>query len=191
MNSAFGIVVSYVSKEIGAIPVAFPNFGRTLEWIHSSMSQFSDVSFDGLYGATIMDHYRNPRHRAPLGEAHLSAHEFNPFCGDEVTLKALLDPAGRVARVSSQSQGCSIIQASASMMAEGMEGKSAEELEALAGLFRELMQGRELEESDMAQLKDLVALQVVRQYPVRIKCALLPWTALEEGLDELRRVRAG
>ena len=151
------------------------------------MTQFSDVAFDGLYGAAIMDHYRNPRHRAPLEDAQLSAHEFNPFCGDEVTLRAQLDDSGRVVRVSSQSQGCSIIQASASMMAEGMEGKSAEEMEAMARLFRELMQGKEITAEGLEQLRDLAALQVVRQYPVRIKCALLPWTALEEGLDELRR----
>ncbi len=155
------------------------------------MSQFSDVSFDGLYGAVIMDHFRNPRHRAPLDRADIAAHEFNPFCGDEVTLRIQLDCAGRVARVSSQSQGCSIIQASASMMAEVMEGKSAAELEELAHLFRQLMQGQELSEDVRGQLKDLAALQVVRQYPVRIKCALLPWTALEEGLDELRRSRPG
>ena len=153
------------------------------------MSQFSDVAFDGLYGAAIMDHYRNPRHRDPLSSADMSAHEFNPFCGDEVTLRAQLDEKGRFTRISSQSQGCSIIQASASMMAEGMEGKSAEELEELARLFRELMQGREMSEEGLAKLRDLAALQVVRQYPVRIKCALLPWTALEEGLDELRRSR--
>ena len=155
------------------------------------MTQFSDISFDGLYGAAIMDHYRNPRHRSPLDRADLSAHEFNPFCGDEVTLRAQLDGAGRVTRVSSQSQGCSIIQASASMMAEGMEGKSAEELEELAQLFRELMQGREISPEGLTQLKDLAALRVVRQYPVRIKCALLPWTALEEGLDELKRAGLG
>ncbi len=154
------------------------------------MTQFSDVAFDGLYGAAIMDHYRNPRHRAPLDEAQLSGHEFNPFCGDEITLRAQLDDSGRVARVYSHSQGCSIIQASASMMAEGMEGKSAEELEELAQLFRALMQGREMTDEALAKLKDLAALQVVRQYPVRIKCALLPWTALEEGLDELRRAGA-
>ena len=155
------------------------------------MTQFSDVSFDGLYGAAIMDHYRNPRHRAPLEQADLAAHEFNPFCGDEVTLRAQLDSAGRVARISSQSQGCSIIQASASMMAEGMEGKSADELEELARLFRELMQGKEMSDEGIAVLKDLAALQVVRQYPVRIKCALLPWTALEEGLDEYKRAGGG
>ncbi len=153
------------------------------------MAQYSDVSFDGLYGAAIMDHYRNPRHRAPLDRADLSAHEFNPFCGDEVTLRIRLDERGRVDGVSSQSQGCSIIQASASMMAESMDGKSPEELEALARLFRELMQGKEVGPEGLSALSDLAALQVVRQYPVRIKCALLPWTALEEGLDDLRRTR--
>lgn len=155
------------------------------------MTQFSDVAFDGLYGAAIMDHYRNPRHRAPLEEAHLSAHEFNPFCGDEVTLRAQLDDSGRVARVSSQSQGCSIIQASASMMAEGMEGKTPEEMEEMARLFRELMQGKDIAPEGLELLRDLAALQVVRQYPVRIKCALLPWTALEEGLDEWKRAATG
>ncbi len=151
------------------------------------MSQFSDVSFDGLYGAAIMDHFRNPRHRAPLGDADVVAHEFNPFCGDEVTLRVQFDADGRVSRVSSQSRGCSIIQASASMMAEGMEGKSAAELAELTRLFRELMRGNDLPADALAQLKDLAALQVVRRYPVRIKCALLPWTALEEGLSELGR----
>lgn len=151
------------------------------------MTQFSDVAFDGLYGAAIMDHYRNPRHRAPLEEAQLFAHEFNPFCGDEVTLRAQMDDAGHVARVSSQSQGCSIIQASASMMAECMEGKSAEEIEEMARLFREMMRGKEIAPEGLERLRDLAALQVVRQYPVRIKCALLPWTALEEGLEKWRR----
>ncbi len=151
------------------------------------MSQFPDVSFDGLYGAAIMDHFRNPRHRAPLVDADVSAREFNPFCGDEVTLRLRFDRDGRVSRVSSQSQGCSIIQASASMMAEGIDGKSAEELEELARLFRGLMQGNDLPADALAQLKDLAALQVVRRYPVRIKCALLPWAALEEGLEEFRR----
>ena len=163
----------------------------SLRRIRRYMTQFTDVSFDGLYGEAIMDHYRNPRHREPLDTADIAAHEFNPFCGDEVTLRVQLDRLGRVARVSSQSQGCSIIQASASMMAEGMEGKSAEELDELARLFRQLMQGRELEQREVAQLKDLAALQVVRQYPVRIKCALLPWTALEEGLDEFKRAGKG
>ena len=152
-----------------------------------SQAQFSDVAFDGLYGDAIMEHFRHPRCRPPLPAADWQVHEFNPFRGDEVTLQGKLDGAGRVAGVSSQSQGCSIIQASASMLAEVMPGKSAAELAALSQRFRELMRGGTLAPAELASLQDLVALQVVRQYPVRVKCALLPWTALEEGLAQMRR----
>jgi len=117
----------------------------------------------------------------------VEAHELNPFCGDEVTLRLKLDAAGRVAEVSSQSQGCSIIQASASMMADAMLGQSPAELEELSRLFRDFMQGRAVPEPALPLLRDLAALQVVRQFPVRIKCALLPWTALEESIQSLRR----
>ena len=72
------------------------------------------------------------------------------------------------------------------MLAEVMAGKSAAELAALSQRFRELMRGGNLSPAELASLQDLVALQVVRQYPVRVKCALLPWTALEEGLAQLR-----
>ena len=150
------------------------------------MSQSPDVSFDGLYGDAIMDHYRNPRHRDPLADADVESHELNPFCGDEVTLRLKLDGSGLVVGVSSQSQGCSIIQASASMMADAMPGKSLVELMELSRLFRDFMQGRMLPELSVSLSPDLEALQVVRQFPVRIKCALLPWTALEEGIQSLR-----
>ena len=156
-----------------------------------SQAQFSDVAFDGLYGDAIMEHFRHPRCRSPLPVADWQAHEFNPFCGDEVTLQVQLDGAGRVAAVCSQSQGCSIIQASASMLATVMAGKSAAELAALSQRFRELMRGETLAPADLAQLQDLAALQVVRQYPVRVKCALLPWTALEEGLAKMGRSGGG
>jgi nitrogen fixation NifU-like protein len=149
------------------------------------MPQLPDVPLEGLYGDVIMDHFRNPRRCNPVRDAHVETHELNPFCGDEVTLQIKLDDQGRVAEVSSVSQGCSIIQASASMMAEMMEGKTPAELIALSQVFRDLMQGKPLSDGVVQELGDLVALQVVRQYPVRIKCALLPWTALEEGIGDL------
>jgi nitrogen fixation protein NifU and related proteins len=149
------------------------------------MPQLPDVPLEGLYGDVIMGHYRNPRHRNPVSDADVEAHEFNPFCGDEVTLQIKLDGEGYVTEVSSVSQGCSIIQASASMMAELMEGKSPTELIALSQLFRDLMHGKPVPDGSINELGDLEALQVVRQYPVRIKCALLPWTALEEGIKDL------
>ena len=149
------------------------------------MPQLPDVPLEGLYGDVIMDHYRNPRHRRPVRDADVEAHELNPFCGDEVTLQIKLDDQGSVTAVSSVSQGCSIIRASASMMAELMEGKTLAELMRLSQLFRDLMQEKPVPNGSIKELGDLEALQVVRQYPVRIKCALLPWMALEEGIKDL------
>ena len=148
------------------------------------MAQLPEIPLDGLYGDAIMDHYRQPRHRDPVPDPHLHSHEFNPFCGDEVTIQARLDPQGRVAAVSSVSEGCSIIQASASMMADCMEGKTLPQLAQLSQLFRQMMRGEPLPNAALQEMGDLPALLAVRQYPVRIKCALLPWLALEEGIEK-------
>ena len=146
---------------------------------------------DALYGDVIMDHYRRPRHRVPLPNADVEAEEFNPFCGDRATLQLRLSHADGISAsiqdVSALAEGCSIIQASASLLADNLHGRTVEQAADLSQLFRDLMQGKPLPPVAIAELGELEALEVVRQYPVRIKCALLPWTALEEGLDELRR----
>ena len=146
---------------------------------------------DALYGDVIMDHYRSPRHRALLPGADVEAEEFNPFCGDRATLQLRLSHAdGRSASiqdVSALAEGCSIIQASASLLADNLHGRTVEQAADLSQLFRDLMQGKPLPPVALSELGDLEALEVVRQYPVRIKCALLPWVALEEGLRKLRR----
>ncbi|MEK7806881.1 MAG: Fe-S cluster assembly sulfur transfer protein SufU [Chloroflexota bacterium] len=154
------------------------------------MPQVPDVPLDGLYGDLIINHYRNPRHRRSVPDPDVEAEEFNPFCGDRVVVQLKLDDSGCVSQVSASTEGCSIIHASASMMAEALSGKTLDELEALAEHFRSMMQGRT--PGDMAEggLGDLESLKVVRQYPVRIKCALLPWTALEEGIDYYRSSQA-
>ena len=150
------------------------------------MPQVPDVPLEGLYGQLILDHYRNPRNRRQVQQPDVEAQEFNPFCGDEVAVRIKLDAQGRVAQVGCSAQGCSIIQASTSMMSQAMEGKTPEELKELAQRFLDMMKGKMLSDEERAELGDLEALLVVRQYPVRIKCALLPWTALEEGLDDFR-----
>ena len=150
------------------------------------MPQGPDVPLDGLYGERILDHYRSPRHRVSVPDPDVAAEEYNPFCGDRVLLQLKLDDEGRVVQVGAQSEGCSIIQATASMMAEVLQGKKLSELVDLAQLFRAMMQGKSLPdgaEDDLAQLKSLT---VVRRFPVRIKCALLPWTALEIGIENYR-----
>ena len=149
---------------------------------------------DALYGDVIMDHYRSPRHRARLSCADVEAEEFNPFCGDRATLQLRLghsDGDGApIQAVSALAEGCSIIQASASLLADNVHGRTVEQAADLSQLFRDLMQGKPLPSVAVAELGDLEALEVVRRYPVRIKCALLPWVALEAGLRRLGRQQA-
>jgi len=140
---------------------------------------------DGLYGDLVMDHYRHPRNRESLGDADVEAEEFNPFCGDRAILQLKLDSQGKVLGVSANAEGCSIIQAATSMLSGLLQGKSLGEVEALGEKFREAMKNGAGD--DEVDLGDLRALQVVRQYPVRIKCALLPLTALEEGIKAYRK----
>ena len=150
------------------------------------MASSPDMPLQGLYGDLILDHYRNPRLRTPLDNADVEAEEFNPFCGDRVILQLSVDQQGVVAEASARSEGCSIIQASASMLAQMTLGKSLEQVESVADRFRSMMQRKASGGEDMNGLDDLQALQVVRQFPVRIKCALLPWTALEIGIEDFR-----
>ena len=148
------------------------------------MTQMPGPAFDGLYGQMIMDHYRAPRNRDPLPASTLTAYELNPFCGDLIDLQLLLDDSGAVDDVYANSEGCSIIQASASMMSEAVKGKTAEEMADLSTRFKAFLRDRAggATAEPPQDLGDLGALGVVREYPVRIKCALLPWTALEQAI---------
>ena len=132
-----------------------------------------------LYTQVIMDHYKNPRNRGELEDADLEEHLLNPLCGDEVTVYANFRD-DKVADVKFGGRGCSISQASASMMTERLAGKRREEAEAEISHFKAMMVGEE----EFPELDDLAALQGVIQYPSRIKCATLAWTAFQKGLDE-------
>ena len=148
------------------------------------MPQQPDVPLEGLYGDLVMDHYRNPHNRTPLAEADIEAEEFNPFCGDRAILQLKLDTQGKVCGVSAHAEGCSIIQAATSMLSDTLQGKSLDEVSAIGKDFRASMYDGAGDETE--GLGDLLALQVVRRYPVRIKCALLPLVALEEGIKACR-----
>ena len=136
---------------------------------------------DELYRDIILDHYRNPRNKGDLEPADIHVHANNPLCGDEVTITARISEDGAtVAGLHFSGRGCSISQASASMMTELVEGKPvADALHAIAS-FKEMM----LAEGGAEGLGDLEALQGVKKYPVRIKCAVLPWNSLLQGLQE-------
>ena len=148
------------------------------------MTQMPGPAFQGLFGQMIMDHYRSPRNREPLPSSTLNAYELNPFCGDLIDLQLLLSEDGAVDGVYANSEGCSIIQASASMMSEAVKGRTVEEIASLSGQFRTFLRDRagNPKAEPSVDLGELAALGVVRHYPVRIKCALLPWTALEEAI---------
>jgi nitrogen fixation NifU-like protein len=151
---------------------------------------------EDLYREIILDHYRSPRNRGELpAPPARKAEGFNPLCGDEVVLYLDVED-GKVVDVKIGGQGCSISQASTSMMSAAVKGKTVEEARKLIGAFKALMSIHESKlegESDGADLQaelngvelgDLEALQGVVKFPVRIKCATLAWNTLQQGLDE-------
>jgi len=147
------------------------------------------MALEELYREVILDHYRNPRNRGHLDAPTATAQGVNPLCGDEINIE-LTVADGVVTNVAVEGQGCSISQSSASMMTEAIKGKTREEIDQLVKKFRTMMS---LDESDDAGLDperpgsvlgDLEALQGVRQYPVRIKCASLGWNTLLEALSD-------
>ena len=137
------------------------------------------MSLEELYKEVILDHYKNPRNKRDLPQAEISCSKNNPLCGDEITVHAHLAD-GRVAEVTFEGQGCSISQASASMMTEAVTGKSVEEAGSLTADFRGMMEGKTEPGED--EFGDLIALKGVVKYPVRIKCAVLAWDVLQEAL---------
>ena len=154
---------------------------------------------EGLYREVILDHYRSPRNRGELEvpPAH-KVEGFNPLCGDEVAVFLDVDPDTRTVRdIKISGQGCSISQASTSMMSAAVKGQSVDEARRLIRAFKSLMSIRESElegdgehsekavDLDDVRLGDLQALQGVVKFPVRIKCATLAWNTLQQGLDEL------
>jgi nitrogen fixation NifU-like protein len=143
------------------------------------------VDVESLYQDIILDHYKHPRGRALLESPTGESHQVNPTCGDEVTVQVALDDAGHL-KVGYEGQGCSISQASASVMSEMVDGSSPQDAEAVRLAFVELMHSRGAGEPDEDVLGDGVAFAGVAKYPARIKCALLPWMALQDA-----EVRAG
>lgn len=136
-----------------------------------------------LYKEVILDHYRSPRNRGRIEEAEVHLHRDNPLCGDEVDLYVDIED-GKIVGVGFEGKGCSISQASISMMTDKLRGLTAEGAEGLANTFKSMMQGEN--PSDEDALGDLVALKGVQKYPVRIKCALLGWNTFLEGLKIYR-----
>lgn len=149
---------------------------------------------EDLYREVILDHYRSPRNRGELEcpPAH-RGEGFNPLCGDDVVLYILAD-GDTIADVKISGNGCSISQASASMMSTAIKGKTFQEAQAINKAFKKSLSLSDEDEdatadeatgNSTADLGDLQALQGVMKFPVRIKCATLGWNVLTESLEDL------
>ena len=144
----------------------------------------SVTSPESLYQEIILDHYRNPHHRGLRDPYDVEVHHVNPTCGDEVTLRVQVKdgPSGRVVQdVSYDGEGCSISQASTSVMTDLVIGQPVDAALGKAEAFLELMQSRGTLEPDEDVLEDGIAFAGVSRYPARVKCALLGWMAWKDA----------
>ena len=142
----------------------------------------SEAQLSAIYQELILDHYRRPRTKGePTAAGARLARRKNPLCGDQLALAVAFDEDGRVREARFTGQGCSISQASASMLTQAVRGKTRAEVESLLGRFRAMIHGDAAAASDES-LGELRALSGVARFPTRIQCATLAWSALDEIL---------
>jgi nitrogen fixation protein NifU and related proteins len=142
------------------------------------MSELSE-----LYQQVILDHNKKPRNFRKLETANHSAEGYNPLCGDQLTIYMNLED-DRVTDVGFEGSGCAISKASASMMTQAVKGKSKEQAEALFKEFHSMVTGELDEENEENTLGNLKIFAGVREFPVRVKCATLPWHTMHAALNK-------
>jgi nitrogen fixation protein NifU and related proteins len=147
------------------------------------------MQLESMYQEIILDHYRNPHHKGLREPYDAEVHHVNPTCGDEVTVRVRLD-GDDVADVSYDALGCSISQASASVMTDLIIGRSVKEAMNTGDEFLKLMQSRGQLDPDEDVLEDAVAFTGVSKYPARIKCALLAWMAWKDATAKAMEAQA-
>lgn len=147
------------------------------------MKNFDFTEIDDLYQEIILDHYRTPRNQKYLETADIATEGMNPFCGDEVEIQIKLSN-GTVEDVSFRSVGCSISCASTSILGEAIKGKNLDEAQSLYMCFRDMMYGKDLSGYGDIDMGEAEALAGVKNFPIRIKCALLAWATLQDAIDK-------
>lgn len=135
-----------------------------------------------LYQEVILDHSRRPRNFGELPDATVKVHGDNPSCGDEIHLAIKFDGSGGLEEIKFTGHGCAISQASASLMTMKLKGKKRAEVEQMLGAFRDLVTSEKSEAPK--NLGDLQVMRGVRKFPQRVKCAMLPWRAVEQALRQ-------
>ena len=145
-----------------------------------------DTTLRELYQQVILDHQRSPRNFRDLDAADLRAEGYNPLCGDRINVEIKLDESGGIAEIGFTGQGCAICTASASLMTESLGGKSSADAAGMFDAFRSLVTGQLDPDEAQATLGKLAVFAGVREFPVRVKCATLPWHTLQAALDNRR-----
>jgi len=138
------------------------------------------MQLDNLYQEVILDHYKNPQNKKLATTYDAQVHHINPSCGDEITLNVTLE-SDLIKSITWDGVGCSISQASVSILTDLLIGKTIAQAQITSDSFMHLMQSKGTETGDEAVLEDAVALAGVSQYPARIKCALLGWMAFKDA----------
>jgi nitrogen fixation NifU-like protein len=143
------------------------------------------MRLDQMYQEVILDHYKHPHHRGLREPFGAEVHHVNPTCGDEVTLRvALSDDGESIADISYDGQGCSISQASTSVLTDQIIGQNVHDALATIAAFSEMVSSRGTVEGDEDVIGDGVAFAGVAKYPARVKCALLGWMAFKDALAQ-------
>ena len=142
-----------------------------------------EPTFDALYRDLILEHYKAPHGKLPLGREDIVTEGMNPICGDEVDVALEIGEDGRVAGVRVDGRGCAISVSSGSILHDLIVGKSIAEAHEHIAAVKASLQGGPMPSG--VDLGDFEALEGVKQFPVRVKCALLPWTTLDQALREL------
>jgi nitrogen fixation NifU-like protein len=133
---------------------------------------------DDLYREVILDHFKTPRNKGKIKNASVKADGMNPLCGDQINISLVLD-GDKIKDIKFDGHGCAISQSSASMMTAALKGKNLNAADAVTKQFKDLLTAAG---KDVDQLGDLEALEGVKKYPVRIKCALLSWNTFLEAV---------
>ena len=141
------------------------------------------MELNALYQEVILDHYKRPHHKG-LSAGDIQVHHINPSCGDEITLSLKIEDQ-KVGEISWDGAGCSISQASVSIMSDLLTGKSIAEADSILDSFVSMMQSKGADQGDEEVLEDGVALAGVSKYPARIKCALLGWMAYKDAVTQV------
>lgn len=143
------------------------------------------MTVENMYQEIILDHYREKLHSGLRDPYQVEVHHVNPSCGDELTLRVQLD-GDRVSDVSYHGEGCSISQASTSVMSDLVIGRPVDDSLALHDEFLEMMQSQGKAEPDEDRLEDGIAFVGVSQFPARVKCAMLGWSAVRDAILQAR-----